>query len=51
MREVKKTWQEEGFRGVLRKYKWKVVLPLVGYYLVRDILIYLVLPYLVVKGF
>jgi hypothetical protein len=48
--EAKIIFKETGLRGVLRKYGWKVVAGFFAYYLVRDTLLYLVIPYLIAKG-
>jgi len=50
LREVRDTFRDTGFKGVSRKYGWKLFLAFFVYYLLRDLLIYLLLPYLVVKG-
>ena len=50
IRPYVKIWQEEGFSAFLKKAGWKVVLGVVVFYLIRDSIIYLVLPYLVAKG-
>ncbi len=34
------------FRFLLRKYGWRVLLALFVYYLVRDLILYVLLPYL-----
>jgi|TARA_B110000285_G_scaffold234901_1_gene313598 hypothetical protein len=50
IRPYVKIWREEGFSAFLKKAGWKVVLGVVVFYLLRDSIIYLVLPYLVAKG-
>jgi len=39
-----------GFRELFRQCGWRFVGALVAYYLVRDTLLYLVLPFMVAKG-
>lgn len=40
----------ERVKDAYRKYGWKAVAAIVGYYLVRDSILYLLIPYLVYKG-
>jgi hypothetical protein len=50
LREFKTTLRETGFKGIAKKYGWKLFLVLFVYYLVRDIILYLALPYLIYQG-
>ncbi len=50
-RESRKTLKEAGFKGLLKRYGWKALAVFVIYYLIRDTLLYLVLPYLVARNF
>jgi hypothetical protein len=50
LREIKATFRDSGLKGVSKKYGWKLFLAFFVYYLVRDVLIYVVLPYLVFQG-
>lgn len=43
-------WREHGFRGFVKKKGWKFVAAVVLFYLIRDALLYLVLPYLAIRG-
>jgi len=43
--------KKEGFRHLLRKRGWKFLLAIVSYYTVRDTMLYIVLPYLLARGF
>jgi hypothetical protein len=38
------------FRIIYKKYGWKILAIIFIYYLVRDVLVYIVLPYLVARG-
>jgi hypothetical protein len=38
------------FRLVYKKYGWKILAIIFVYYLVRDVLVYIVLPYLIARG-
>ncbi len=44
------TFKEHGFRGVVKKHGWKVVAGVFLYYLIRDTILYLVIPFLIAKG-
>ena len=50
LREIKATFKESGLKGVTQKYGWKLFLAVFVYYLIRDVTLYVVLPYLVFKG-
>lgn len=47
IREFRATLKETGWRGAVKKYGWKLFAVLFVYYLVRDVTIYLLIPYLV----
>ena len=38
------------FKMIYKKYGWKAVAALVAYYLIRDLTIYVVIPYLIVRN-
>lgn len=42
--------KQHGFKELIRQKGWKVVGVVVGYYLVRDTLVYVVIPYCVARG-
>lgn len=44
-------WKNEGFKSLLKKKGWKVVILIVAYYLIRDSILYILIPYLIAKGF
>lgn len=47
--EVRKTFKEKGFKGVVKRYGWKIFAAFFAYYLVRDVTLYIIFPYLVAK--
>lgn len=47
--EVKTEWKQNGARSLLRKYGWKLVAVVFTTYLVRDVALYIVLPWLVAR--
>ncbi len=50
LNEIKATFRESGLRGVSKKYGWKLFLAFFMYYLVRDVVLYILLPYLIYQG-
>ena len=51
LQEYIAVFKEDGFKGVLRKGGWKIVFYFFMFYLIRDSILYILIPYLVVKGF
>lgn len=49
--DIKATFKDSGFKGVIQKYGWKLVVGVFVYYLIRDVTLYIVIPYLVYQGF
>ncbi len=49
--DCRQTWKEGGFRAVIRRYGWKIFAVFFVYYLIRDSIIYLLIPYLVARHF
>lgn len=47
MQRVRK---ESGWKGLFDHYGWKLVVGFVLFYLVRDTILYLLIPYLVYQG-
>ncbi len=50
VREATATFRQGGFRGALQRYGWKLFAAFFLYYLVRDVTLYIVLPYLAARG-
>ncbi len=50
IREATTTFRKAGFKGILRAYGFRLVAAFVLFYLVRDITLYIVLPYLAARG-
>ena len=50
LRDATATFRKEGFRGILRAYGWKLFAVFVLFYLIRDVTLYIVLPYLAARG-
>lgn len=42
--------KKEGFKSLLKKRGWKVFAIVVGYYVVRDTIIYIIVPYLIAQN-
>ncbi len=51
VRECRQTFKEGGFKGVVRRYGWKIFAVFFVYYLVRDLTLYVLIPYLVARYF
>lgn len=47
--EMKITWKTSGFKGLHQKYGFKLFLAFLCYYLIRDMTIYVVIPWVVAK--
>jgi hypothetical protein len=43
-------WKAEGFKALLRQKGWKVVAVIITYYLIRDVILYILIPYGLYKG-
>ncbi len=48
--EMRLIWREKGFKALIKHYGWKFFLVVFCYYLIRDILLYLVLPYFIASS-
>ena len=55
LQELRKNAKESGVKEALKimfkKYGWKVGLAIFMYYLIRDVTLYIILPYLILRGF
>lgn len=49
--ECRATFKEGGIKAVWRRYGWKIFAVFFCYYLVRDVTIYILIPYLIAKHF
>ncbi len=45
-----KIYKEDGFKGVLKVGGWRVITYFVLFYLIRDTILYIIVPYLIVNG-
>ncbi|UYL10631.1 hypothetical protein B9G69_008590 [Bdellovibrio sp. SKB1291214] len=50
-KDVKQTYKDGGFKGLRKKYGWKMFAVIISYYLVRDITLYVLIPYFVIRSF
>lgn len=46
LKEIKATFKQGGFRGLHKRYGWKILAGIFAYYLVRDVTLYVIFPYL-----
>jgi len=44
-------FKKSGFKGLIKEGGWKLFFFFFMYYLIRDSILYIIIPYLVVKGF
>ena len=55
LHELRSNTRQSGLKKALKimfkKYGWKVGLAIFMYYLIRDVTLYIILPYLIMKGF
>ena len=55
LHELRTNTKESGSRQAIKimfkKYGWKVGLAIFMYYLIRDVTLYIILPYLIMRGF
>lgn len=51
IREAKAIFREKGFKGVIRRFGWKLFAVLFVYYLVRDVTLYILLPWYLASKF
>ena len=55
LHELRKNTRENGIRKAIRimfkKYGWKLGVAIFMYYLIRDVTLYIVIPYLIYRGF
>ncbi|HAR41138.1 MAG TPA: hypothetical protein DCS07_00640 [Bdellovibrionales bacterium] len=49
-RQAKTIFRQAGFRGLLRQFGWKLIAVVFIYYLIRDVTLYIVIPYLAIRG-
>ena len=49
-KEYRQVIKKEGLKGFIKIYGWKVVVVVFLYYLVRDSILYILIPYLFAKG-
>jgi len=50
LKKYTKIYKEDGFKGVLKEGGWRVITYFVLFYLIRDTILYIIIPYLIVKG-
>jgi len=50
LREYADEFKKNGFKGVIKKGGYKILIYFFLYYLIRDSILYIIIPYLVGKG-
>ena len=43
-------FKKDGFKGLIKEGGWKLLIFFFLYYLIRDSILYILIPYLIVKG-
>ena len=43
-------YKDSGFKGLIKEGGWKILFLFFMYYLIRDSILYILIPYLIVKG-
>lgn len=51
IQDCRATFKEGGIKAVIRRYGWKIFAIFFVYYLVRDVTLYILIPYLIAKHF
>ncbi|MBC7386797.1 MAG: hypothetical protein H7301_11640 [Cryobacterium sp.] len=49
IRTVRTEMKENGLRGLFRRYGWRLFAFGIAYYLIRDIILYLFIPWLIAR--
>jgi hypothetical protein len=49
VREIRDVFKRDGMRGALKRYGWRLFAAFFAYYLIRDSIIYLLIPYLIAQ--
>ena len=49
--EARGTFKESGFKGVFRRYGWKIFAVFFFYYLIRDSILYIFIPWMIARHF
>ena len=47
--DLKATWKQSGFKGLYKKYGWKLFAAFFIYYLIRDVTLYILIPWYIVN--
>ena len=50
IKKYTKVYRKDGFRGVFKKGGWKLLFYFFMFYLIRDTILYIFIPYVVGKG-
>lgn len=51
LQECRRTFKEGGIKAVFRRYGWKIFAVFFIYYLIRDMTLYVFIPYMIAKHF
>jgi len=45
-KEYRAVFKQQGFKGLVKKYGWKLIVAVFMYYLIRDSILYILIPVL-----
>jgi hypothetical protein len=48
--KYREIYKERGFKAVVKEAGWKVVVGIIIFYLIRDVILYIIIPYFIYKG-
>lgn len=51
LKQMKENFKLHGFKGLIRIYGWKLVAAVFVYYLIRDSILYILIPWLIARQF
>lgn len=51
IQDCRATFKEGGVKAVVRRYGWKIFAIFFVYYLIRDVTLYILIPYLIAEHF
>ena len=50
VKKYRNTLKEKGFKGFIKIHGWRVFAVIFTYYLIRDSILYILIPYLIARG-
>lgn len=50
IKKYRAIYKEQGFKAMVKAAGWKVVVGIIIFYLIRDVILYIIIPYFIYKG-